>query len=267
MLLLLGDNILFQKSPSRYLTAEIFLDYQLENLTMFGSINQIFADVITSKVQLNTAVTTIDFTAKTVKLYDQNDKVYVADKVIVTVPISELKANKINFIPALPTDKVQAFQNIGMDKGLKLFLQFDTKFFTHPLFNGQYVGYYIDLTKRNDASGKALLASLLMGKHAERYYQNPDKAVEYFLAELDRHYQGKASVHFTGLLTQDWGNEPYIHGAYSYTLPNGTGARQTARKPIASKVYFAGEAMNTRLNYGNVHGALESAMEVMRELQ
>jgi monoamine oxidase len=152
-----------------------------------------------------------------------------------------------------------------MDKGLKLFLKFENKIQNFNLFNGNFAGYYIDPTKIH-STGQSLLASLIMGNNAERYYANPEKAVEGYLAELDRYYNRQATKYFIAAYVQDWGNEPFINGVYSYTRVGGQSARAIARKPLDNKVYFAGEALNTKHNYGTVHGAIESAQEAVQEL-
>jgi monoamine oxidase len=119
----------------------------------------------------------------------------------------------------------------------------------------------------NDASEQSLLASLIMGKKAELYYENPKQAIQNYISELDSLFNGQASKYFIDSSAQDWGNEEYINGVYSYTLPGGQSARAIAKKPIDNKLFFAGEAMNTKGNYGNVHGAIESAIDVMSQLR
>jgi monoamine oxidase len=74
------------------------------------------------------------------------------------------------------------------------------------------------------------------------------------------------SKNFLRSFALDWGNEPYINGVYSYTLPNGKWKREIAKRTIDNKMFCAGEAMNTKKNYGNVHGAIESAMEVLTQI-
>lgn len=243
------------------------IDYQLEGSTMFGFLEKNFTDLVRTNVQLRTAVTAIDYSGKQVSVFDSTGKKYLVDKVVLTVPITVLKSNAIKFYPPLPEEKTSAFRQIGMDKGLKVFLKLTQKIFDFPVFNARHTGYYIDPTKRDDTSDKGLLASLVMGRHAAAYYEHPEKAAENDLAELDRYFQGRASRHFEGILAQDWGNEPFIEGVYSHTLPCGEQARHIARKNVGGKLFFAGEAMNSRLNYGTVHGAVESAHAVLCEMK
>jgi len=241
-------------------------DFQFDNATMFGFVSQVLGEAVRPHIRFSTEARAIDYNDKTVRVHTVGGQIFTADKVAVTVPITVLKTGALVFSPALPTEQAQAIQNIGMDKGLKLFLKFSERFFEQGIFNGKNAGYFIDPTKRNDRSGKGMLASLVMGKHAEAYYQDSEKALERYLAELDGYFGGKASQHFEGMLAQDWGHEPFINGVYSYTMPGWQNARTVARQPLNNKVFFAGEAMNTRHNYGNVHGAMESAAATLKEI-
>jgi monoamine oxidase len=241
-------------------------DFQFKDTTMYGFFLKNYAEELTSNLILNSPINEINYTDTKVQVINKANQTYTFDKVIVTIPITQLKAKKIKFTPELPQEKYDAFNNIGMDKGLKLFLKFDKKFYSHGVYNGINTGYYIDPTKINDQDS-ALLCSLVMGHSADKYYNNPEKAIESYLSELDGYYDGKASKHFVNYLAQDWGNESYIEGVYSYTKPGQSKARKEAKKSIDNKVYFAGEAMNTQLNYGTVHGAIESGMDVLEELK
>jgi monoamine oxidase len=242
-------------------------DYRFEDLTMYGFLNKVFGALIKENVLLNTAVSAIDYAPAPIKVHDHRGSTHECDKVVVTIPISELKSNAIRFLPDLPTEQTAAFRLIGMDKGLKVFLKFDHKFFQQGFFNGHHAAYYIDPSHQNDTSDKGILASLIMGKHADAYYANPGKTAERYLSELDALYGGKASQHFEGLLAQDWGNEAFVNGVYSYTMPGGEKAREVARKSLDNKVFFAGEAMNTSLDYGNVHGAMDSVAHVINSIK
>lgn len=241
------------------------VDYQFTNTTMYGFIQKRFVNGLNDQIVYNFQVTNIDYTKSLVKVSNAKNQTYEFDKIIITTPITILKSKSINFFPDLPNEKKSAFNYIGMDKGLKLFLKFEKQFFNHSIFNGKYAGYYIDPTKE-EQSPQSLLASLVMGKKADTYYDNPQKAIENYLTELDSIFNGKASKYYIDRLVQDWGAESHIDGVYSYTKPGGTLAREIARKPINNKVFFAGEAMNIRNDYGTVHGAIDSAIQALNEL-
>ncbi|WP_194778560.1 flavin monoamine oxidase family protein [Pararhodonellum marinum] len=242
------------------------VDYQFKNTTMYGFLQERFVKGLKEEIVFNFPVKSVYYTNSLIKVSNKENQSHEFDKIIITVPITILKSNAIQFAPLLPNDKKKALELIGMDKGLKLFLKFEKQFFKHSIFNGKHAGYYIDPTK-NEASSQGLLASLIMGIKAEMYYENPQKAIENYLNELDAVFDGQASKYYIDNLAQDWGAESYINGVYSYTKPGGTSAREIARKPIGNKIFFAGEAMNIRYDYGTVHGAIDSAIQVLKEFQ
>ncbi|HMO39312.1 MAG TPA: NAD(P)/FAD-dependent oxidoreductase [Saprospiraceae bacterium] len=242
------------------------IDYQFAHTTMYGFVHKNYIEALKDEIVYNFQVSSVDYTKKAIVVANDAGLAYEFDKLIITIPITELKSKKIRFEPDLPKAKWEAFEQIGMDKGLKLFLKFEKQFYEYSLFNGKYAGYYIDPTKV-DSGGHSLLASLIMGNNADTYYDNPNKAIDNYLNELDGYFNGQASKYFIDAFAQDWGNEKYINGVYSYTKVGGQTARAVARRPITNKLYFAGEAMNTNRNYGNVHGAIESAMDVLYHLR
>jgi lysine-specific histone demethylase 1B len=78
------------------------------------------------------------------------------------------------------------------------------------------------------------------------------------LQELDSMYNGQASATFVSSYVQNWTNNPFIKGAYSYSTIGMGDARKIAAQAISEKVYFAGEAMNLNGHHQTVHGAVET---------
>jgi monoamine oxidase len=87
-------------------------------------------------VQLNQRVTKIDYTNTKVSI-THNGTISEADYVIVTVPLGVLKANSIQFAPALPTTKQNAIQKIGMNCVNKFLLTWNSSFWDDE----QYITY------------------------------------------------------------------------------------------------------------------------------
>ena len=56
----------------------------------------------------------------------------------------------------------------------------------------------------------------------------------------------------------DWQSDPFAHGAYSYVCVHGAQARHTLAVPLATTLFFAGEATATDGEAGTVAGALQS---------
>lgn len=64
----------------------------------------------------------------------------------------------------------------------------------------------------------------------------------------------------------DWQADPFAHGAYSYVVAGGTGARKALAAPVQNTLFFAGEAADTQGESGTVAGALQSGMSAARQV-
>jgi lysine-specific histone demethylase 1B len=235
--------------------------------TYFDLIEKEIASHVSDKIVFNTVVNKIDYSNAEIKIHDINNTIFQADKVIITVPISILKSNDILFQPALPTAKTNAFSQIGMGAGMKVFLKFSTKFFDQNIIGGEICAAYAD-----DSVGKAqndnVLLAFVMGEQAEFLTSlGSDSAItQALLEELDLMYNGQASTSFLASHVENWTTNPFIQGAYSYSTVGMGNARSIAAQPIDKKIYFAGEAMNLNGHHQTVQGAVETGYREVIQL-
>jgi monoamine oxidase len=72
-------------------------------------------------------------------------------------------------------------------------------------------------------------------------------------------------------VVHDWAADPFARGAYSYVRVHGGHARRELSRPLASTLWFAGEACDPGEDAGTVAGALDSgeasAARLLRALQ
>jgi lysine-specific histone demethylase 1B len=233
-------------------------DYKFQE-TFYDLIEKQIAIEVQDQIQLNTPVKQIDYSGSTIAITDSSNNVYKADKVIITVPITILKAGDIEFVPALPSQKTTAFSKIGMDAGMKVFLKFSTKFFDENILGGSVCASYADDSIGKVQSDNVLLA-FVMGQQAEYLTSlgNDTAITNALLQELDTMYNGQATAYFVASHVQNWTTNPYVKGAYSYSTVGMGDARKLASESIAKKLYFAGEAMNLNGHHQTVHGAIET---------
>lgn len=233
-------------------------DFKFEE-TYFDFIDNNIASHVKDNILLNTIVKKIDYSQATILVTDSNGNEYKADKLIITVPITILKSNDIQFIPALPSEKTNAFAKIGMDAGMKVFLKFNDKFFDENIIGGTICAAYAD-----DSIGKVVddnvLLAFVMGEQAEYLTSlGSDNAItSALLQELDIIYNGQATASFIASHVQNWTTKPFIRGAYSYATVGIGNARQIAAQQVDNKLFFAGEAMNTNGHHQTVQGAVET---------
>ena len=60
----------------------------------------------------------------------------------------------------------------------------------------------------------------------------------------------------------NWLADPYAHGAYSYITPSSKEAVEELLKPVADKLYLAGEALDPNGATSTVEAALTSGKRV-----
>jgi len=239
---------------------------------------------VASKVQRNKVVKSIDYTGS--KIIINGDTVLSpvstepftveADKVIVTVPASILKAGDIVFNPALPSDKTNALSNMEMDASLRVLLDFKINFWGNEsgfLYGGSDGPEYF-----NNGVGRSDLIKTLSitvnGQKAAALSLLGKDMIPVLLAELDSIYDGKATLHARRDLNdnivaviQDWSKENYIRGGVAYLKPNGTNQhRIDLGSSVNGKVFFAGEATDSKGEFGTINGALLSGERAAAEV-
>jgi lysine-specific histone demethylase 1B len=219
---------------------------------------------VLDKIRFNTVVTGLDFSGKRVEIHTLSGEVFEADKVILTVPLSVLQKGLINFNPPLPEFKTKAFAAMGMEGCVKFFLKFQQRFYDAMLLGGEVCASYYDASLGKPGKD-AVLMGMAMGQQAEKLVMlgSSQAMTQAVLDELDSLYAGQASANFVTAYFQDWGSEPFIQGAYSYSTVGMGVARSVAADDVDGKIYFAGEAMNLNGHHQTVHGAMETAWQCL----
>jgi monoamine oxidase len=243
-------------------------NYNLKTGSYKDVLEHHYSNVI-NKVLLNNAVVDIDYSGEKISVKTNNYQTYTADRLILTTPLSALKKETINFVPALPAEKKAAISKIGMGAGMKIILKFKNRFWDAA--TGSIIGGTNSVEIWTPGLGKSntpILTTFVMGEKAEYLSNLGNDATNVLLAELDLMYGGNvASASFDEAYIIDWTKEPYIHGAYSYPIVGGGITQRIAlAKNIDKKIYFAGEATNYKGHSATVHGALETAIRVVNEL-
>ncbi|MEM9671035.1 MAG: FAD-dependent oxidoreductase [Bacteroidota bacterium] len=239
------------------------------NSSWFGFFEKFIVPEIAKDIQYQQVVQSVDYARNKVLVKTSNTE-FVADQVIVTVPIKMLKEGKIHFNPALPKKKLEAINEAVVWDGLKAFIEFKEKFYPAfvdfvitPATDGQ-VSYY-DASFGQD-SERSVLGLFAVGEPAKRYGMlNHNDVKNYILAELDEIFSNQATPNYLQHIVQNWSKEPYIEGAYisDYTDVRVVRALQAS---VQDKVYFAGDCYTSGKDWGNVHNAVESAWSSIKEI-
>jgi monoamine oxidase len=204
----------------------------------------------------------------------------VAEKAIVTLPLGVLQLppqapNGVRFVPALTT-KQKALSSLAAGPVIKVLLRFRRPFW-EGIDDGRYAGaaffhapraafptFWTMLPQR-----ASLLAGWSAGPQAARLAGVDDgEIVQTALRCLTKIFGGntRCVAEFQGAHLHDWQKDPFACGAYSYLVAGGGNAREQLARPLASTLFFAGEAAEIGGESGTVAGALESGKRAAERL-
>jgi monoamine oxidase len=219
-------------------------------------------------VRHNCAVTKIDYEQPRIKVLAANEEME-ADAVIVTVPVSILKNNAIEFIPPLPVKKTQAIKNVGMGYLNKIIMLFPAPFWPAEytvmtsLQTFEDIAVFFNYFKFTQAN---ILMGTVAGEHARSLEAKSDaEMTKLMLSALKKLFGDKVPTPEAVVITR-WHQEPHIEGSYSYLPPGSTpDDYDDLAQPLAGKIFFAGEATH-RTHAATTHGAYWSGQRAAEEV-
>lgn len=216
-------------------------------------INDLHGDI---RVQLNCPVTRIDYSGAGVQVTTPQGTLQAAHLVL-TVSTGVLAAGAIEFVPALPTAKIAAIDQLPNGLLNKVGIEFDAEW--HEAVQGQMADYHTGEDAFCSLMFGFFETNLAVGFVAGRFadaleLQGAGAATDYCLAGLRATFGNDVLKHVRRTDETAWRGNVHTIGSYSYAKPGGTDARQTLSEPVAERVFFAGEATMTD-TYSTVHGA------------
>lgn len=228
--------------------------HELQNKAMSEFIRDYFSGIPEDCLLLSTPVIAVEYGYHKVNLVTENRN-FQFDRVIVSVPISQLRNHKITFDPLLPEKKSEAFQKIGMGYGVKMFLSFRSSILTEATFNRRFAPYYL----QKKMGSHYVVLSLIMGEFMDAYVRNKEEYKKDILSELSEISGKEVNSLLESSVFYDWTEEPFIEGTYSYPVAGIGNAREIASEPVQDTLFFIGEAMNTESSHASINGAMETA--------
>lgn len=208
----------------------------------------------------NTVVTQIVW-GKSGVTVTAGSKSWQAKAVIVTLPLGVLKANKVTFTPALPSNYQTAIRQLEMGVLNKCILKFDTAFWgdTYSTFTivGKDPHQWYQFIPLNGPYGVPALVAFNAGSQARALEAKTNVQLTAEMTAIVQKAFG-TKKRSTGMVTTRWGRDPYALGSYSY-VPVGSPirARTVLATPVSAQLVFAGEAY-TNTDPATVHGAYNS---------
>ncbi|KAM9324109.1 peroxisomal N(1)-acetyl-spermine/spermidine oxidase [Gastrophryne carolinensis] len=268
-------------------------------------VNQIKANLPDSTVMLNKPVKRINWDGS---FHNQDSDVYpvevqceggdtfVADHVIVTVPLGFLKKQAEDFFrPPLPPSKAQAIKKLGFGTNNKILMEFKDPFWDpnttliqlawegdSPLTEPEKdlkknwmkkLGGFVVLEAQEQLGH--VLCGFIAGEESEYMETLTDEEVLSSMTTVLRQFTGNPDlpppIH---IMRSKWHSQPYTAGSYSYVAVGSSGSDiealaeplpkdKDAAKPF--QVLFAGEATERNF-YSTTHGALMSGWREAQRL-
>lgn len=250
------------KLRDRNFISNFYAEFKFKNSTWHDFFDQFIVPDIEDRIKYQAPVVSIDYQTDKVEVKEENETLHEADKVIVTVPLTQLKNSSIAFNPALSDFKTEALSKVEMPDGIKQFFEFSDRFYPDIVLEGSLLDAATtgggDKVIYDAAFGKDtsqhILGIFSVGEPAAIYAQHPteEELLNYSLNELDTIFDGQATRHFIKFTSQNWSRERYIEGSYSYYQDYD--ALNILSEPIDNKVFFAGEAYSLE-DQATVHGA------------
>jgi monoamine oxidase len=189
-----------------------------------------------------------------------------AKRALITLPLGVLQSRGVRFNPSHGKDK--ALKKLASGPVIRVALRFDrpfwesrvpgVAFFHNP--KAPFPTFWTPLPMR-----APLVTAWAGGPKAARMTGSSEKQlVAQALASVGSVFPKKSEL--LAAYVQDWQQDPFARGGYSYVLVGGEHAREQLAAPLADTLYFAGEATD-REEAGTVAGALRSGQRVAKELR
>jgi monoamine oxidase len=195
---------------------------------------------------------------------------YIADKVIVTLPLGVLKANQVEFLPNLPKPTLDAIAKLEMGTLNKCYLRFSEVFWPEDVDWLGYIptvhGTWTEWVSFARVAGHPTLLGFNAGNRAREIEAWSDQQIVDDAMQTLRIMFGKKIPEPIDYQITRWHSDPFSFGSYSF---NSVGSRPNLRRrlatPLSGKLFFAGEATDEHY-FGTVHGAYLSGLRAANEV-
>ncbi len=197
-------------------------------------------------------------------------EVYEGDRAVITLPLGVLQSGRVQFSPALPNEKQNAIQDLGMGLLDKVYLRFPEIFWPETAellgYVSQNKGEWAEWLNIAHYTGDPILLGFNAAAFARTVETWSDQQiVDSAMAALRTMFGQDVPAPLAYQITR-WAADPFALGSYSYQPPGTDGETMAAlAAPVAGRLFFAGEA-TSRAYQATVHGAYLSGLRAAEEL-
>jgi monoamine oxidase len=245
----------------------------------FGGDDYIIADGYDRLIQHLATGVDIQFQQRVIAIH-YNDRrvdvqteraVFQADAVVVTLPLGVLKAGHCTFDPPLETSKQGAIARLAMGTLNKIVLQFPRVFWDEDC---ELIGYappvepgWFEFLNLYPSLHRPVLVALVGGNCARTLESQSDRQVAETAMRVLRQSYGTSIPDPNATIVTRWNRDPFSLGAYSQIPVGGTMRdRNLLAKPVANRLFFAGEATSSPYP-ATVHGAFLSGVREAERIE
>ncbi len=220
-------------------------------------------------IELGQVVKEIQWHQSPIQVITQKNN-FIADHVVVTLPLGVLQAKSVNFTPQLPPSKQNAIAKLGMGILNKCYLRFPNVFWSVDADWLEYVsdqpGEWTEWVSFQRVANKPILLGFNAADRGREIEAWSDQQIVANAMQTLRKIYGVGIPEPTDYQITRWATDPFSLGSYSYnrvgTLPR---MRQELAAPLKNLVFFAGEASEPNY-FGTAHGAYLSGLRVAKEI-
>ncbi|MEB3122128.1 MAG: FAD-dependent oxidoreductase [Snowella sp.] len=220
-------------------------------------------------IELGQVVKEIRWDQSPIKVITQKAE-FIADHIVVTLPLGVLQSKSVRFIPELPRTKQNAIAKLGMGVLNKCYLRFPEVFWSVNVDWLEYVsekpGEWTEWVSFNHVANMPILLGFNAADRGRDIEAWSDTQIVASAMEVLRKIYGVGIPDPTDYQITRWATDPFSLGSYSYnpvgSLPR---MRHELAAPLKGSVFFAGEASEESY-FGTAHGAYLSGMRVAKEI-
>jgi monoamine oxidase len=198
------------------------------------------------------------------------DNEFVADRVVVTLPLGVLQHNDVRFFPALPKVKRNAINKLGMGVLNKCYLRFTHAFWPEDMDWLEYVsakhGEWTEWVSFHRTVKKPILLGFNAADRGREIESWSDEQIVASAMETLKTIFGTEIPQPIDWQITRWASDPNARGSYSFDALGSTPKmRDALASPLGRRLFFAGEATN-RDYFGTAHGAFLSGLRVAKDI-
>ena len=228
-------------------------------------------------LELSSVVRKIRWKPGEIEIETNKGETFVSQKILITVPISILKADVVQFEPRLPQHQ-DALSHLEIGEVIKFLFEFKDRFWERgnseefrqmPSLNFLFSDAFVPTWWTQKPNDVPLLTGWLAGPIVRTIQQDDSflfaeaiKSLAYlFGCQPDQLLKKIRSARVV-----NWSADEYSRGAYAYKTLKTSSAIKTFSTPVDNTIFFAGEGLYDGAEMGTVEAALASGREAAEKI-